>query len=275
MNIPLILIAALIFFLANLLQGAHLRQPRNQEQRSSARSVSKTMMMPCITSLEETMHFSKEQKHTLDTLRKELHQQHAKAAESLENNRKKIQDALSKQDGRTQAEQLLAENSTIIINLHKKEMDIMTSLQAMLDEKQKRRLQRMREDRIDNEQNSNHPPHLPAFAMSFGGTQPVPTVLPQEEAQLLQVNEGFNIGRDKNIAFNFRKNDFPEHFDFQFSVPEDENSDEEDITIIPRMEKKEQQKFEESMRELEKRLNELEKRLQRELRFNNDNDDEI
>lgn len=272
MNIPLILIAALIFFLANLLQGAPLRQPRSPEHRSSSRTVSKNMMIPCITSVEETLQFTKEQKNILDTLRNELRLQRTKATESLENNKKKIQDALTKQDGRTQAEQLLAENSTIIINLHKKEMDIMTSLQAMLDEKQKRRLQRMREDRMDNEENSHQPTHLSAFAMSFGETQTAPSILPPEEAQLLQVNEGFNIGREKNIAFNFRKNDFPQNFDFQFSVPEDENSDEEDITVIPRMEKKEQQKLEESMRELEKRLKELEKRLQKELRFKNDDE---
>lgn len=272
MNIPLILIAALIIFLANLLQGAPLRQPRSPEHRSSSRTVSKNMMIPCITSVEETLQFTKEQKNILDTLRNELRLQRTKATESLENNKKKIQDALTKQDGRAQAEQLLAENSTIIINLHKKEMDIMTSLQAMLDEKQKRRLQRIREDRSDNEQSSNNTPRMPAFAMSFGETQTVPSILPPEEAQLLQVNEAFSFGRDKTMAFNFRNNDYPENFDFHFSIPEDEYSDEEEIRAIPRMEKKEQQKLEESMRELEKRLKELEKRLQKELRFKNDDE---
>lgn len=262
MNIPLIIIAALIFFVANLLNSAPTRQPRTPENRANTLRNKRMHFSSCMSGIHERLQLTKEQLSTIEKFTNELRDMRKVTAESLDKNRKKIHDALSKENGRAEAEQLLAQNSAMIQDYHKKEMDMIVSVQSILDEKQKKRLQRIKDERLDNEENADNVSSLHSFAMGLNDNSSIPSILPPEEAELLGIQSGFSFGLGKALSFSTNNN--RDNFDFNFSFPEDESDDENNKTM-PRMNKKHEQQLERSMRNLEKRLQEMEKQIQREL----------
>ena len=262
MNIPLIIIAALIFFVANLLNSAPTRQPRTPENRTNTRHNKRMHFSSCMGDIHERLQLTKEQLTTVEKLSDELRDMRKVTTESLDNNKKKIHDALSKENGRAEAEQLLAQNSAMIQDYHKKEMDMIGNVQSLLNKKQKKRLQRIKDERLDNEDNADNVSSMHSFAMGLNDNSSIPSILPPEEAELLEIRSGFSFGLGKALSFSANNNS--DNFDFNFSFPDDD-SDNENNKTMPRMNKKHEQQLERSMRNLEKRLQEMEKQIQREL----------
>ncbi len=97
MNIPLIIIAALIFFVANLLNSAPTRQPRTPENRANTLRNKRMHFSSCMSGIHERLQLTKEQLSTIEKFTNELRDMRKVTAESLDKNRNKIHDALSKE----------------------------------------------------------------------------------------------------------------------------------------------------------------------------------
>ncbi len=264
MNIPLIIIAALILFMAHILNGAPTRPDRTYENRTTTLRNNRAQFSSCLSNIHDKLLLNKEQLTALERLTNELRDMRKVTTESLDKNRKKIHDALSKENGRPEAEQLLAQNSAMIQDYHKKEMDMIVSVQSVLDEKQKKRLQRIKDERLDDEEQSENSSSMRAFSMILGENSSIPSILPPEEAELLGINGGVSLGLRKALTLSSPDNADGDNFDFNFDFSIPDGAEEDSNSDKPRMDKKHKE-LERSMRNLEKRLQEMEKQIQREL----------
>ncbi len=295
MNILLIIISAIILFLQLILPGQaseYKDSPRNN-RRSRINTMECKFMCNDIT---EKMRLTDEQKKSLQTLADELKESRKSAARELAENRKKVDIALSKSNGRAEAEQLLSKNNETIASLHKSELDIIEKIHAVLDETQKKRLQRMREDRMDEEQENSKTDEGDNNAFFFGRNGNVysnglPTILPEEESALLGMRNNFFTSLGNGFAYNFNGKDFDKSRIFNFNMPDieipdikipDDVMDEDEETSrdttpkapkSPQLNKKQRDRLERSMKNLEKKLREVEKQIQMEIQ--SEKEDEI
>lgn len=298
MNILMIIIGVIILFLRLILPSQaseHKDSPRNSH-KSRINSMECKFMCNDIT---EKMRLTDEQKKSLQTLADELKESRKRAAKELAENKRKVDIALSNSNGRAEAEQLLSKNNETIASLHKSELDIIEKVYAVLDENQKKRLQRMREDRMDEEQENNktYDSDHSAFFFSHNGNisdNGLPSILPEEESALLGMRNDFFSSFRNGFAFNFNGKDFDKSGTFNFNMPDieipdiempdietpdveapDIEMDEEEETPrsatppkapkSPRFNKQQREKLERSMKNLEKRLKEMEKQIQMEI----------
>lgn len=284
-------------------QGSEYKDSPRKNHKSRINATECTFMCNDIT---EKMRLTDEQKKSLQVLSDELKESRKKVAKELDENKKKIDIALSKGNGRAEAEQLLSKNNETIASLHKIEFDIIEKVQGILDETQKKRLQRLREDRIDEEQeiNKTDDNEHNAFFFSHNGNSfdnGLPTILPEEESALLGMKNSFFSSFGNGFAFNFNGKDFDKKGTFNFNMPdieipeiempdieipdieapEDELNEEDEtpranppkVPKAPHLNKQQKEKLERSMKNLEKRLKEMEKQIQIEIQ--SEKEDEI
>jgi len=302
----LMVIIGIILFLIRFITPVHASEYKDSSHKNHKVQNSTMKCNFMCNDIAEKMRLTDDQKKSLQTLADQLKETQKKVAKELNENKKKIDIALSKSNGRAEAEQLLAKNNEAIASLHKSELDIIEKVHAALDDTQKKRLQRLREDRMDEEQESNKTDDSDNSAFFFSHNDNIsdnglPSILPEEESALLGMRNDFFSSFRNGFAFNFKGKDFDKSGTFNFNMPDieipdiempeieipdieapDNEMDEEEETHraappkaprAPRFNKQQKEKLERSMKNLEKRLKEMEKQIQIEIQ--SEKEDEI
>lgn len=241
-------------------------------------------------SVADKLKVTDEQQKSLEQLAKDLQLAKEKATADLNDNNKKLTELLVKGQEQTSIEKILQDNSTIVLTIQKKEIEAVNKIHAILDETQRKRLQRMREDRLDdeNEETKNgeksHAFSFNGFS-SFSGNH-IPSILPPEESSLLGLQNSFFSSNGKSFSFGFNDRNRSSMHNYSFSIPDidvdapeieipdieipDEDDLEDMETLSPKesrkLNKEQKEKLERSLQEMKKKLKEMEKEIKIQLK---------